>query len=310
MKILIAEDDFTSRAMLAAVLKKWGFDPVVTEDGSAALQAMQMPDAPRLVIADWNMPKMDGMEFCRRVRQEPTSNPPYIVLLTARGELQDIVQGLDAGANDYVTKPYHSDELQARLRVGRRMLDLQAELNAVRKQLEHQASHDALTGVLNRRAILETLGKEFQRAARSANGLSIGLLDVDHFKTVNDRFGHQAGDEVLVGFAARLQLNLREYDHVGRYGGEEFLVIAPEDGGRPETGLYERLRAAVAHDPITTSAGGALAVTVSIGVAGLGCAPTAESLVAAADAAMYQAKSAGRNQVVYAAPDGGEAVFK
>jgi diguanylate cyclase (GGDEF)-like protein len=298
MKILIAEDDVTSRAMLAAVLKKWGFDPVVTEDGSAAWQAMQTPDAPQLVIVDWNMPKMDGREFCRRVRQMQTSNPPYILLLTSRGEMRDIVQGLDAGANDYVTKPYHGEELQARLRVGRRMLDLQAELNKARNLLEHQASHDALTGVLNRRAIVEVLSKELRRAERSGKGFCLGLLDIDHFKAINDTFGHQAGDEVLVGFTVRLQQNLREYDHIGRYGGEEFLIVAPIDCGGPETGLCERLRVAVAHESIATSAG-ALPITVSIGVAAGGSAQTAESVIAAADAAMYEAKRAGRNRVAY-----------
>ena len=301
MKILIAEDDVTSRAMLAAVLKKWGFDPVVTADGEAAWQAMQTPDAPQLVIVDWNMPKMDGMEFCRRLRQEQTSNPPYIVLLTSRGEMRDIVQGLDAGASDYITKPYHGEELQARLRVGRRMLDLQAELNKARNLFEHQALHDALTGVLNRRAIVEVLNKEVRRAERSGKGLSLGLLDIDHFKAINDTFGHQAGDEVLVGFTGRLQQNLREYDHIGRYGGEEFLIVAPEDGGGPETGLYERLRAAVAQEPIATSAG-AIAVTVSIGVAAAGGTQTLESVLAAADAAMYEAKRVGRNRVAYSNP--------
>ena len=251
--------------MLAAVLSKCGFDPVVTEDGEKAWQALQAPDAPQLVIVDWNMPKMDGRELCRKVRQMQTSNPPYIVLLTSRGEMRDIVQGLDAGANDYVIKPYHSEELQARLRVGRRMLDLQTELNKARSLLEHQASHDALTRVLNRRAIVEVLNKELRRAERSGKELSLGLLDIDHFKAINDTFGHKAGDEVLVGFTGCLQKNLREYDHIGRYGGEEFLIVAPQDGG-PETGLCERLRAAVAHEPIATSAG-ALFITVSIGVA-------------------------------------------
>lgn len=298
MKILIAEDDATSRTLLAAVLKKWGFDPVVTEDGSAAWQAMQTPDAPQLVIADWNMPKMDGMQFCRKVRQLRTSSPPYIILLTSRDEMRDIVQGLDAGANDYVTKPYHGEELQARLRVGRRMLDLQAELNKARNLLEHQASHDTLTGVLNRRAIVDVLNKELRRAERSGKGLSLGLLDIDHFKAINDTFGHQVGDEVLVGFTGRLLQNLREYDHIGRYGGEEFLIVAPQDGGDSETGLCERLRAAVAHEPITTSVG-PLPITVSIGVAAGGGAQTMENVLAAADIAMYEAKSAGRNQVAY-----------
>jgi diguanylate cyclase (GGDEF)-like protein len=303
MKILIAEDDVTSRVMLAALLRKWAFDPVVTEDGDMAWQAIQAPEAPKLAIVDWNMPRMDGMEFCRRVRAVPTSNPPYIILLTARGEMADIVRGLDAGANDYVTKPYHSEELLARLRVGRRMIDLQDELNAARSLLEHQASHDTLTGVLNRRAIVAALDRELRRAERANGGLSLALLDIDHFKAVNDTFGHKAGDEVLAGFAELLRRNLREYDHIGRFGGEEFLIIAPEFSGEPATGLYERLRAAVAKAPFATSAG-AMPITVSIGVAVSGAAPCAESLLAAADAAMYAAKRAGRNRVAFSGPPG------
>ena len=127
MRILIAEDDFTSRSILTAILKKWGYDPVVTEDGEAAWDALQQPDAPRLVLLDWNMPGMDGLEVCRRLREHETPNPPYVILLTGRGEKGDIVQGLEAGANDYVAKPYDNEELQARIRVGQRMLELQAQ---------------------------------------------------------------------------------------------------------------------------------------------------------------------------------------
>ena len=157
MKILIAEDDFTSRSILTAILKKWGFDPVVTEDGGAAWDVLQRPDAPELVLLDWNMPGMDGLEICRRLREIDSSNPPYVILLTARGEKGDIVQGLEAGANDYVAKPYDNEELQARIRVGQRMLELQSRLLEARDALAHQATHDPLTGVLNRRAILDRL---------------------------------------------------------------------------------------------------------------------------------------------------------
>lgn len=128
MRILIAEDDFTSRIMLTALLKKWGFDPVITEDGKEAWDAMQQPDAPKLVILDWNMPAPDGIEICRRIRQIQISEPPYIIILTAKGEKSDIVTGLRAGANDYVAKPYDNEELLARLEVGRRMVELQSTL--------------------------------------------------------------------------------------------------------------------------------------------------------------------------------------
>ena len=212
MKILIAEDDFTSRSMLTAILKKWGYDPVVTEDGMAAWDALQKPDAPRLVLLDWNMPGLDGLEVCRRLRTKETPNPPYVILLTGRGEKGDIVRGLEAGANDYIAKPYDNAELQARIRVGQRMLELQAKLLEARDALAHQATHDALTGIFNRRAILDRLAQEISRAERDGTPLSVGMFDIDHFKKINDTFGHQAGDDVLVAFArcssriARLRL--------------------------------------------------------------------------------------------------------
>ena len=142
MKILIAEDDLTSRRILTAILKKGGFDPVAVEDGNAAWDILQKPDAPGLLLLDWNMPGLDGLEICRRLRQNDSRNPPYIILLTARGEKGDIVQGLEAGANDYVSKPYDHEELQARIRVGQRMLELQSRLTEARDALVHQATHD------------------------------------------------------------------------------------------------------------------------------------------------------------------------
>ncbi|MGA2587783.1 MAG: diguanylate cyclase [Candidatus Aminicenantales bacterium] len=299
MKILIAEDDFTSRSILAAVLKKWGFDPVVTEDGSAAWNILQRPDAPGLILLDWNMPGMDGLEVCRRLRENDSRNPPYVILLTARGEKGDIVQGLEAGANDYVAKPYDNEELQARIRVGQRMLELQSHLMEARDALLHQATHDPLTEILNRRAILDRLAQEISRARREQGSLSVGMCDLDHFKNINDAYGHQAGDEALVAFTRCIQDRLRDYDIFGRYGGEEFLVIAPGSMGHSGESLYERLRAGVADAEIKTNAG-TLSLTVSIGVAPGKGLSTVDALLATADAALYQAKAEGRNRVAYA----------
>jgi diguanylate cyclase (GGDEF)-like protein len=301
MKILIAEDDFTSRSILTAVLKKWGFDPVVTEDGGAAWDVLQRPDAPRLILLDWNMPGMDGLEICRRLRESEVPNPPYVILLTARGEKGDIVKGLEAGANDYVAKPYDNEELQARIRVGQRMLEMQSRLLEARDKLAYQATHDPLTGVLNRRAILDRLGREISRAKRENGSLSVGMFDIDHFKNINDTHGHLAGDEALVAFIRCIQDGLREYDFVGRYGGEEFLVIAPGSIGLKSESLYERLRARIAGAEIATNAG-SISLTVSIGVAPGTGQSSVDALLAAADAALYQAKAGGRNRVVYATP--------
>jgi len=301
MKILIAEDDFTSRSILTAVLKKWGFDPVVTEEGGAAWDVLQRPDAPRLILLDWNMPGINGLEICRRLREIDSGNPPYVILLTARGEKGDIVQGLEAGANDYVAKPYDSEELQARIRVGQRMLELQSHLLEARDALAHQATHDFLTGILNRRAILDRLRQEISRAERENGSLSVGMFDIDHFKIINDTHGHQAGDEALVALTRCIQDGLREYDCVGRYGGEEFLVIAPGSMGLNKESLYERLRARITEAVITTNAG-KMSLTVSIGVTPGTGHSTVDALLAAADTALYQAKAGGRNRVVYTAP--------
>jgi two-component system cell cycle response regulator len=311
MKILIADDDLTSRSIMTAVLTKCGFDPVIAEDGRAAWDLLQRPDAPRLILLDWSMPGMDGVEICRRLRDDGVPDPPYIVLVTARGKKSDIVAGLEAGANDYVAKPYDNEELLARIRVGQRMLEMQSKLMEARDAMEHQATHDFLTGVFNRRAIRDRLKQEMARTGRERGRLSIGMFDIDHFKNINDTFGHQAGDEALVAFTRRLEGGLREYDCLGRYGGEEFLVIAPGSVGSKSESLYERLLARISGAEFATNAG-SVSLTVSIGVAPGTGRSTVDALLAAADSALYQAKAGGRNQVAYATPadEGGAEVRK
>jgi len=298
MKILLAEDDFTSRSMLAAILKKWGYEPVVCEDGDAAWNALQKPEAPRLVLLDWNMPGLEGLEVCRRLRKKETTDPSYVILLTGRDSKSDIVQGLEAGANDYIAKPYDNAELLARIRVGQRLLELQASLLETQAALAHQATHDTLTGIFNRRAILDQLARELARTLRQGGRLSVGMCDIDNFKEINDSFGHQAGDEVLVAFARCLQANLREYDYVGRYGGEEFLIIASGSTGESDDGLFERLRQQVAALEVKTGVDGNVSITVSIGTAPGTSLSTVDALLVAADEALYLAKAAGRNRVV------------
>jgi len=299
MQILIAEDDITSRNILGAILRKWGHEPIAVEDGIEAWHIMQKSDAPNLVVLDWEMPGMDGIEVCRKIREQQTSNPPYIVILTAKDEKADIVKGLDAGANDYISKPYDNEELLARIRVGQRMVELQTELLAAKDALAHEAMHDSLTGAMNRRAILKCLAKELERAKRKNSKLSIGLFDIDYFKKVNDTYGHQVGDEMLCGFVTTVQKGLRGYDLVGRYGGEEFLVVAPDSTGSPAEGLYERLRVHVANFR-TKNLSGEISITVSIGVACSDDSATIDTMLATADAALYRAKDQGRNMVVYA----------
>jgi diguanylate cyclase (GGDEF)-like protein len=298
MKTCIAEDDFTSRAMLQAMLRKWGFETVVAEDGAAALALMDQADAPRLLLIDWNMPVVNGLELTRRIRALPGDSPPYIIMLTARTEKEYIIAGLNAGANDYVAKPFDPEILQARLNVGRRMLELQDSLTETRVRLEHEASHDSLTGVYNRKAIMELLAREISRARREKSPLAIGICDLDRFKEVNDTLGHLAGDDVLCGFVARLQAALRPYDFVGRWGGDEFLVVSPGVGREAASQLYQRLRAMVGDQSIPT-VGGEVSQHVSMGLAvydGQG-EESVSGLLAAADAALYAAKAGGRDRL-------------
>jgi len=299
MRILIAEDELISRKILAGLLGKFGHKVITASDGNQAWQLMQGPDAPKLAILDWIMPGMDGVEVCRRIRMDADPNPPFIILLTARADEQSIVEGLDAGANDYLTKPYKTEELRARISVGERMLQLQSDLFEAKERLAHEAMHDSLTGVFNRRAILDALSRELIRADRHYSALSVGLCDIDHFKSINDRFGHQVGDDVLQGVVRLLRSNLRTYDLIGRYGGEEFLVIAPSSTADPACALYERLCRSLSASTIPAR-NEEVRVSVSIGVAATGGHSKMDDLLAKADAALYKAKAAGRNCVRYA----------
>jgi diguanylate cyclase (GGDEF)-like protein len=299
LKLLIAEDDLTSRTMLTVITREWGYEPVVVEDGEAAWQILQGQNPPRLLLLDWMMPQLNGLLLCQRIRQQQNNDPPYIILLTARSETMDIVVGLESGANDYIGKPFENAELQARLKVGKRMLDLQSQLQNARATLIHQANHDELTGLLNRRGIMEALEREMARAQRQQQTLSVGLCDIDHFKQVNDVHGHLIGDAVLRDVARRLGVVHRPYDMVGRYGGEEFLLLQAAAGDQVQ-GMFERIRCAMADVPFIVDEV-RLEVTISCGVS-LFTPPRDKrdgvALLAAADSALYEAKASGRNCTV------------
>jgi diguanylate cyclase (GGDEF)-like protein len=299
MRILIADDEATSRLVLEGVLKKFGHDVTVALDGTGAWEAMQRPDAPTLAILDWMMPGLTGPEVCRLVRGLPSDEPPYLILLTSMAEKADIVAGLEAGADDYLAKPFDPGELRARVDVGRRFTELQTRLREARDALADAATHDPLTGVLNRRAFDAVLSRALSEERRHHEGLALGICDVDEFKKVNDVHGHQVGDEVLCGLVARLTAGLRGHDVVGRYGGDEFVVLADHLGDSDPATLYERARVAVADHPFATAAGD-LSLTVSFGVSVWHEAITAEALLASADDALYRAKRAGRDRVVVA----------
>ena len=297
MRVLIAEDDPISARLLEASLVKWGYDVVASRDGRQALDVLQSGDAPQIAVLDWMMPGMDGVQVCREVRRAGDEPYTYILLLTAKTQKEEIVEGMEAGADDYLTKPFSPHELRVRLRAGRRILDMQHQLIAAREQLRDRATHDPLTGLWNHSEILEILHAELSRSERTHAPVTVLMLDIDHFKRVNDAHGHAIGDMVLRQVVARLHVSVREYDFLGRYGGEEFLVVLPDCPAEEGISAAERIRDYVAAEPMQTS-GGEVALTVSIGVASNAGREDIDRslLLRAADVALYRAKHAGRNR--------------
>jgi two-component system, cell cycle response regulator len=298
MKILIAEDDHLSRMILEKSLERSGYEVTAVTNGAAALQACTAEDPPRLALLDWVMPEKSGVEVCKEIRARQGQPYTYLILLSAKESKTDIVQGLEAGADDYLTKPYDDEELKARLRAGERILDLEDRLVEARENMRFQATHDPMTALWNRGVIEELLAREIDRSRRENSCTVVMLCDVDHFKRVNDQFGHNTGDDVLRELARRLQRSVRSYDMVGHYGGEEFLVILNKcDPASAET-RAENLRATVSKKPFHTRAQ-TLSITISVGVA-LSTDfqnHSLDELLAEVDAALYRAKSAGRNCV-------------
>jgi len=297
-KILIADDSPVSRRILEAFLVKRDYEVISAGDGEEALRLLSREDAPRLAVLDWMMPGLEGTRVCHKLREQSEDKPyVYVLLLTARTEKADLLKGLDSGADDYITKPFDPPELLARLRVGRRILDLQDKLIAARDELLFRASHDTLTGISNRAVILETLRREQSRQQREGGSFGIIMVDLDHFKSVNDTYGHLCGDAVLQETAKIMQASLRPYDVVGRYGGEEFLIVVPRSDAPSAQRVAERIRKAIAAKPILTPAG-EIRVTASFGVAASSDASSIESqhLLQMADDALYRAKQNGRNR--------------
>lgn len=283
MKILIAEDDTGSRLVLGATLRSMGHAVTAVADGRSAWDAWQQGEY-ALLISDWMMPDMDGLELCRMVRAAPRLQYTYIIRLTALSGKGSYLEGMRAGADDLITKPFDEEHLAARLHVAERIL-------ALHETLRFQAMHDHLTGLWNRGRIMENLQEELERAAQQGSCISVILADLDHFKRINDTYGHLSGDAVLQATACRMLHALRADDRIGRYGGEEFLIIAPGADRDNALSVAERIRHRVAEAPVQTSAG-AISVTVSLGVAitRIGMRDDAVTLIAAADAALYRAK--------------------
>jgi two-component system cell cycle response regulator len=299
MRILIAEDNRFFRRLLEANLKQWGHEVVSCEDGGEAWEILQRDDCPHLAILDWEMPRMLGIEVCKAVREQKNQPYIYLILLTAKTQKDDLVVGLDSGADDYLTKPFEPVELQVRLRAATRILQLQEDLVSALRAAEVRAKEDSLTGLWNHSAIVEMLKREIERSFRQQRSLGLIMCDIDHFKRINDTFGHLEGDRSLKRVAEIIRTNLRQYDSVGRYGGEEFLVILPDCNAIQTVALAERLRETVSCD-VRLIMHDDVHLTVSFGATSIeaGSNINWEAAIRIADEALYEAKRNGRNRVV------------
>jgi two-component system, cell cycle response regulator len=301
VKILIADDEPLSRCVLQRLLTKWGYEVVSAEDGNAAWRILQAPDAPRIALIDWMMPGRDGADVCRELRSQRPQPYTYILLISAIDAKDKIVEGLESGADDYLTKPFHPQELKARLRVGLRLLELEDTLIHAREAMRFKATHDMLTDVWNRGAILEILDREITRCRRECTSLGVLMVDLDHFKAINDTHGHLTGDSVLREVSRRMLAEIRSYDSLGRYGGEEFLVLLPGCQAADTVHKAEQLRLSLLGHPIDTPTG-PVSVTISVGAVSVANWPSDDlnQILQMADAAMYRAKTGGRNHVIMA----------
>lgn len=298
MRILVADDSGVSRHVICTFLRDWGHDVVAAKDGTEALRVLRTDTGIALALVDWMMPGLDGLEVCRQLRAIPDRAYTYMISVTSRNEKQDLVCALEAGFDDFLTKPVQPEELNARLLVGSRIIDLQQKLIQTCELSQFKATHDSLTGLWNRGAIMEFLRAQLAMSVRNSNNLGLMMADIDHFKNINDTYGHSVGDSVLMHVAELMNLNLRASDWVGRYGGEEFLIIASESPEKDVSRVAERLRLAIANNPFRAGEQ-TIHSTISIGIANARGieSPTPETLVKIADAALYRAKNNGRNRV-------------
>ncbi len=291
MRILIADDEPVSLLYLQDALTDWGYEVIAVSDGLSACDILQRADTPMLAILDWMMPGMDGIDVCRTIRENVKDRYIYLIMLTTRSETAFVVEAMNAGADDFIRKPFAVEELRVRVRAGSRICKLEQELRI-------KATHDALTGLYNRGAIIDILQREVARHDRDMRGIAVIFADIDHFKRTNDDYGHLAGDAVLREVARRMGAVLRPYDSLGRYGGEELMIVLPacDAGGALE--VAERVRASVAQDPVATDFG-MIATSISIGVGVIDSGKTLSlgDLIHLADTALYRAKDNGRNRV-------------
>jgi len=309
-KLLLVEDSETQGSRIQSMLQKQGYDVLWARSGIEGLKFARQ-DRPDLIVLDVVMQDMDGLSVCRWLKMSGESRDIPIIMLTVRGELQERVEGLNVGADDYLPKPFADEELEARIFASLRVKAAEVELKKRNSELQSMLHHvealaitDPLTGLFNRRRFDDVLRREFAMTKRYSTPLSCLMVDVDYFKRINDLYGHDAGDRVLKGVASRVTARLREVDTPARYGGEEFAILLPQTPKQGALVVAERMAALVRKDHFEFDDGSA-SVTVSIGLAEsrdvTGNSP--EGLVKAADSALYLAKSRGRDQVIVYSPE-------
>ena len=300
-RVLVVDDDDIALQRLSDLVMAAGYEVTTVTGGAAALAALRKDFSP-IVILDRSMPGMDGLELCREIRSGEYPGYVYIMLCTSHDSEDEILGGLRAGADDYLSKRASGTQLIARLATARRIIALEQSLKHVIEERRRMAMTDALTGCYNRRYFMNHLRREMKRSRRSAGDLALAVLDIDHFKHINDRFGHSSGDAVLVEFARRIQQALpRETDWCARLGGEEFAVVLAETDLAGAQVVGETMRRAVSATPVRTAAG-SIDVTVSVGVSSVEIfadrdAATVEQLLRRADDCLYFSKRQGRNRV-------------
>jgi diguanylate cyclase (GGDEF)-like protein len=299
LRVLLAEDDPVARMLTTRLLKKAGYDVIAVADGDAALATLRETFC-QILLTDWEMPGLDGPSLVQAVRAGQWPGYVYAILLTGRDAREHVIAGLEAGADDYLKKPVDEAELVARMKTGRRVAELEARLRAAEREARRLALTDALTGAYNRRHLLEELPIEIERTLRHENPLGLLICDIDHFKRINDTYGHQAGDEVLRAFATMLMGSLREIDWVARFGGEEFVVVLPATDQAGALQVAEKLRART--EQLAVRAGDStVRLTASFGVATMSARwpaqPQPEALIELADLCLYRSKQGGRNRV-------------
>jgi two-component system cell cycle response regulator len=308
MKILIAEDDPVSRKVVQIAVASSGHEVLVAEDGEQAWRIIRDSPDVDVVVSDWVMPGMDGLDLCRRVRAREQDDYTYYIFLTALDDKKHVLRGIEAGADDYLTKPLDRTDLQVRLMsagrvksLHRRLTQQNRELVELNRHLHEQSRRDPLTGLGNRWKMSEDLDALADRAERYGHSNCLLLCDVDRFKSYNDRYGHQAGDEVLRRVGEAIGASCRKGDAAYRYGGEEFLVILPEQSSDGGVIFAERIRRKIAEldlDHELNRPEGRVSVSVGVAAAPAGSAASLDDLLGRADAALYDAKAAGRDRVV------------